>query len=172
MAVRETGARLAVALAAVHWLGCAMADDGSRRETASAPVDAARAADPATPTESPLPAPCVGLLEVAGGGADADAGAGVEPAADDHARERFRDAVTAYSHGEYPHALEVFCELYREVPTPPLLFNVAATCEKLGLDRDAAAFFEAFAAAAPSPVADEARRRAAQLRGEPGAAVR
>lgn len=82
----------------------------------------------------------------------------------EEARARFVRGAEAFAAGDYVAALEAFCDAHRLYPAPPVLFNVAVTFERLGRSAEAAACYQAFAESTDSPIAEEARRRAAALR--------
>jgi tetratricopeptide (TPR) repeat protein len=85
---------------------------------------------------------------------------GVAAQADEEARHRFEAGRRAYIEGRYDRALEDFREAYRQSHRPELLNNIAETCERLDLHREALEAYEQYVEAmrgAGRPITNAAR---------------
>ena len=74
---------------------------------------------------------------------------GVDAELDDAARITFQRARTAFDAGDYETALARFRQAYELSPRPQLLYNIAATLDRLRRDVEAVAALRAFLDASP-----------------------
>ncbi len=92
------------------------------------------------------------MIEIGAPDADGDVEAGApgyDPELDEAARLTFVRAREAFDAGEYEDALRRFRQAYELSPRPTLLYNIAATLDRLRRDQEAADALRAYLDALP-----------------------
>jgi len=74
---------------------------------------------------------------------------------DQIARAHYATGIAYYDRAQYRLAAREFEEAYRLAPRPPLLYDIARACQKLGDLGRAVEFYEAYLVAAPSALETE-----------------